>query len=320
MTSGYTAPMRSGPTDPPPSLSPEFVSLLDAPILGRLDLDVVKQHRVAVPSLGSTEEVERIDWEIEGTPTVSVRIHRPKHGSDRAHPCVLSIHGGGFVIGSHDMDDPLFERWTVQFGVVGVSVNYRLAPETTYPGPLEDCYRALQWLHDNSADLNIDRGRIGIWGASAGGGLAAGVALLARDRREIFVCFQILESPMLDDRITTPSSRADGLVVWTREANEFGWRCYLGDLFGGSDVPAYAAPSRAQDLRGLPPTFISVGGSDGFRDENMEYAQRLSQAGVPTELHLYSGAPHGYQMFPDSMAARQSRRDCDEWLARTIGV
>ena len=148
------------------------------------------------------------------------------------------------------------------------------------------------------AELGIDPDRIGIGGTSAGGGLAAALALLARDRGEVPVAFQLLECPMLDDRQETSSSQLEGLPVWSRESNEFGWRSYLGELYGSDDVPALAAPARARDLRGLPPALVIVGGADGFRDEDVLYALRLNQAGVPTELHVLPGAPHGGAAVP----------------------
>jgi acetyl esterase/lipase len=229
------------------------------------------------------------------------------------------MHGGGFVLGSYDMDDERFESWCPDLGVIGVSVNYRLAPECPYPGPLEDCYRGIKWAYDNAPELGLDRNRMGVYGVSAGGGLAAALALLARDRGEMSLGFQLLEAPMLDDRQCTPSSNLEDLVVFSKHANEFCWRSYLGAVYGEPDVPSYAAPARATNLSGLPPAFVSVGGGvDGFRDENIDYALRLNQAGVPTELHVYPGAPHGYQLIVDSAVARQSQRDSDDWLARAV--
>src|SRR5262249_52830392 len=149
---------------------------------------------------------------------------------------------------------------------------------------------------------------------SAGGGLAAALALLARDRGEMPIAFQLLECPMIDDRQTTSSSRREGLPIWSRESNEFGWRSYLGELYGRADVPPYAAAARARDLTGLPPALVIVGGADGFRDEDTGYALRLCQAGVPTELHVLPGAPHGVQMFPDSVLARRWNAIVVEWL------
>jgi acetyl esterase/lipase len=231
---------------------------------------------------------------------------------------MYSIHGGGYIVGTYDMDDALFDRVGPKLGLVGVSVDYRLAPETPYPDPLEDCYRGLKWAYDNARDLGVDASRIGVAGTSAGGGLAAALALLARDRGEVPVRFQLLDCPMLDDRQQTWSSRLEGLEVWNKSANAFGWRSYLGELYGRADVPCYAAPARATDLSRLPPAFVSVGGVDGFVAEDLDYAVRLMQAGVPTELHVYPGAPHGYALVRDSAVARKSRRDIDDWLARQI--
>lgn len=266
---------------------------------------------------GVSDAVERREHRVPGDPEVPLRAHRAK-ASEGLRPCLYSIHGGGYVIGSYSMDDATFDRLCPHLDLVGVSVDYRLAPETPHPGPLEDCYRGLKWTYDHAEELGIDRDRIGIGGVSAGGGLAASLALLARDRGEVPVAFQLLDCPMLDDRQTTASSQQDGLPVWSRESNAYGWRSYLGPLYGTDDVPYTAAPARAEDLSGLPPAFVSVGSVDGFMDEDIAYATRLNHAGVPAELHLYPGACHGYQMAVDSEIARQSRRDIDDWLSRQI--
>lgn len=267
-----------------------------------------------------SDAVERIDHLIagaDGDPEVSVRVHRPR-GVDRALPAIVQIHGGGYVLGSNAMDDPRFDRWCHDLGVIGVSVEYRLSPECAYPGPLEDCYAALVWAHANAAELGIDPDRIGVGGVSAGGGLAAGLALLARDRGEVPVAFQVLECPMIDDRQITTSSQLDELLVWSRESNTFGWRAYLGDLYGSAEVPYTAAPARAEDLSGLPPTLVIVGGADGFRDEDIAYALRLSQAGVPTALHVIPGAPHGVQMFAGTSPAMQWDRLVTDWVREQV--
>lgn len=263
-----------------------------------------------------SDAVERTEHRAGDVP---VRVHRPK-GVDGPLPCIVGIHGGGYVLGSYDMDDATFDDWCQSLGIVGVSVEYRLAPEHPYPIPLEDCYTALKWAHDEAEALGIDRGRIGIRGISGGGGLAAGLALLARDRGEVPVAFQLLDCPMIDDRQQTPSSQQEGLPVWSRSANEFGWRSYLGDLYGADQVPYAAAPGRASiaDLEGLPPAFVSVGSVDGFHDEDVLYALRLNQADVPTELHVYPGASHAYQAAVGSRISQQSRRDQLEWLAHQI--
>jgi acetyl esterase/lipase len=215
------------------------------------------------------------------------------------------------------MEDPRFDAWCPRLRCVGVAVEYRVAPETPYPGPLDDCYAGLTWTFEHAGELGIDPARIGVYGASAGGGLCAAVALLARDRGEVSLAFQLLECPMLDDRQITPSSRHAGLPMWSRESNEFGWRCYLDDLYGG-DVPAYAAPARAVDLAGLPPALVIVGGADGFRDENIDYALRLNQAGVPAELHVLPGGPHGIQFFAGLAIATRWNAIVDDWLARQL--
>jgi acetyl esterase/lipase len=263
-----------------------------------------------------SDAVERTEHVVVDDPRVVVRVHRPK-GVDGPLPCIFSIHGGGYIVGSYDMDDAKFDRQCVHFPCVGVSVEYRLAPETPYPGPLDDCYAGLRWTYEHAAELGIAPDRIGISGVSAGGGLAAALALLARDRAEVPVAFQLLEGPMIDDRQTTSSSRLDGLPIWSRESNEFGWRSYLGERYGG-DVPAYAAAARATDLAGLPPALVIVGGADGFRDEDIEYALRLNQAGVPTELHVLPGAPHGVQYFADSVVARRWNQMVTQWLEQQL--
>jgi acetyl esterase/lipase len=298
-------------------LHPDFAPLQDGFAFDLSAPGLLSQIRVPMPGLGTTEKVERTEHRVPGEPEVPLRIHRPR-GVNGPLSCVYSIHGGGYVVGSYDMDDDRFEHWCPGLGLVGVSVEYRLAPECPYPGPLDDCYRGLKWAYDNAGELGLDRTRIGVSGVSAGGGLAAALALLVRDRGEFPLAFQLLEAPMLDDRQLTPSSNLEGLAVWNKEANTFGWRSYLGGAYGDPDLPVYAAPARAVDLTGLPPSFVSVGGIDGFRDEDIDYALRLNQAGVPTELHVYPGAPHGYQLIVDSAVGRQSQRDSDGWLARVL--
>jgi acetyl esterase/lipase len=283
-----------------------------------LSADALGELRGRQPDLAPSDVVERIDRVAPGDPDVPVRIHQAIGRDPAPLPCVLSFHGGGLVMGTYDGDAALFDAWCPKLGIVGVAVEYRLAPEVPYPGALDDAYTALRWTHEHADELGIDRDRIGVRGISAGGGLAAALALLVRDRGESLLAFQLLDCPMLDDRQCTPSSQQDDLAVWSREANAFGWRSYLGDRYGTDDVPHTAAAARAVDLSGLPPAFVSVGSVDGFRDEDVDYALRLNQAGVPCELHVYPGAPHGYQFAATSDAARQSGRDATRWLARQI--
>jgi acetyl esterase/lipase len=253
----------------------------------------------------------------DGEPDVTVRVFRPANASPPV-PAVYWIHGGGFMFGSALTEDARLSRWAEEFGCVVVSVEYRLAPEHPYPAPLEDCYAGLLWTARHADELGVDPGRVVLAGASAGAGLAAGLALLARDRAEVSVAYQLLIYPMLDDRNVTPSSNLD-TVVWTRDANVLGWRAYLGARHGQDAIPPYAAPARATDLTGLPPAFIGVGTLDVFRDEDIAYALALLGAGVETELHVYPGAPHGFEMVvAETAVARRCQRDIDDALARAL--
>jgi acetyl esterase/lipase len=299
-------------------LQPDIRTVVEAVAMPSLDAEQVSRIRsVDWPAAATTDRVERAEYLVPAEPVVPLRVHRPK-GIEGALPCVYSIHGGGYVIGDYGMDDALFEQLCPSLGIVGVSVQYRLAPDVPYPGPLQDCYHGITWTYEHADELGIDRDRIGVRGVSAGGGLAAALALLCRDRGEIPLAFQLLDCPMLDDRQATSSSRLEGLPVWSRESNTYGWQSYLGELYGTQNVPYTAAPARAEDLAGLPPAFVSVGAVDGFLDEDVEYALRLNHAQVPTELHVYPGACHGYQMATESETARQSRRDAQDWLRRVL--
>jgi len=307
----------STPRDITPLLDAEIMAALSGLKLGLetlsdATLEKVRRQRAALPQPELSAEVERVDHPVPGRPPVSVRVSRPR-GMSGALPCIFWMHGGGLVLGNAAGDDARFDRWCQALNCIGVSVDYRLAPESTYPEPLEDCYAGLAFVHQQAAQLGIDAARLGIGGASAGAGLAAGLALLARDRGELPVAFQALIYPMIDDRQITVSSRWRD-PVWPPEANRYGWDCYLGGL-SGDGVPAYAAAARATGLEGLPSTFICVGALDGFCDEDVDYATRLRHAGVPTELHVYPGAPHGFDsLTPNTAIARQAQRDLEHWL------
>ena len=299
-------------------LDPELRGILDAFELPTMDAQNIAAIRsAAFPAQPLSDAVARAEYVVPGDPPVPVRVHRPV-GHEGTLPAAVTIHGGGYMIGTYDMDSMVLDRWCPGLPLVGVSVEYRLAPETPYPGPLEDCYAALRWTHEHADELGVDRDRIGVYGLSAGGGLAAALALLARDRREFPLAFQVLDCPMLDDRQTTRSIHADGLYVWTGESNTFGWQSYLGALYGTDDVPIYAAAARAADLAGLPPACMVVGSIDGFRDEDVDYAQRLNQAGVACELHVLAGLPHAYQMAPGAAAVQLAAHCMEDWLARQL--
>jgi acetyl esterase/lipase len=255
----------------------------------------------------------------KGDPEVPVRVYRPNDSPSKL-PALLWIHGGGYVMGDIEQDDRLMKQIVTRIGCVAVSVDYRLAPEHPFPAPVEDCYAALKWLFAHADELGVDPARIAIGGASGGGGLCAGLALMARDRREVKVAFQLLIYPMIDDRNCTPAAHAiTDPRMWNRESNRQGWKAYLGRDGGGADVSPYAAASRATDLTGLPPAYIPVGALDLFVDENIEYAQRLIQAGVPTELHVYPGAFHGFDMFaPSAAVSKQFKADREAALKRAL--
>ncbi len=284
-------------------LDPEVAAAVGALNLTGLAAENLPLMRGAFPAQDLSDAVVRTEILVpgDGGHQVPIRVHRAK-GAGGRQPCVYSIHGGGYVLGSYDMDDARFDSWCPRLGIVGVSVEYRLAPEVPYPGPLEDCYQGLKWVYDHADELGVDRNRIGIAGVSAGGGLGAALALLARDRGEVPLIFQLLDCPMLDDRQQTPSSQLDGLAVWSRESNTFGWRSYLGDLYGRPDVPYTAAPARAQDLSGLPPR-LRVGRDGGRvpgRGRRLRHPAEpvrcpLRAARVPGRL---SRLPHGGRLRP----------------------
>jgi len=234
----------------------------------------------------------------------------------------LHIHGGGYVIGSADMTAPQSKAIAAALGCFVVSVDYRLAPETAFPGAVEDCYAALKWLHGQAAALGVDPTRIAIGGESAGGGLAAALAVLARDRGEVAVCFQCLTYPMIDDRtVTRPDPHPFvGHHLWTPTQNRFGWAALLGRDPGGDDVSPYAAAARTPDLAGLPPALIVVGALDLFLEEDIEYARRLMRAGVPTELHVYPGAYHGFDLTPGAAVSQAMVRDRMNALDRALAA
>ena len=241
-----------------------------------------------------------------GEPDISLLILRPANHTG-VGPGLYNIHGGGMIMGDNRTGVEGLLDWVLEFRMVVVSVEYRLAPEHPHPAPVEDCYAGLVWTAEHAEELGIDPGRLAIMGGSAGGGLAAGTTLLARDRGGPALSHQILMCPMLDDRAITPSSQElDGEGVWDRNANVAGWTALLGERRGGPDVPPYAAPARAEDLSGLPPTFVDVGSVETFRDEAIDYAVRMSQAGVSVELHMWAGGFHGFESFAPQAVVSQA--------------
>jgi acetyl esterase/lipase len=254
----------------------------------------------------------------EGAPGVSVAIYRPRQRAG-VLPCIFHIHGGGYVGGTVAELEPLHRARVADLGCVLISVEYRLAPETQFPGAIEDCYAALAWVFAKADELGIDPARIGVMGESAGGGLAAALALLVRDRGVHRLVFQHLIYPMIDDRTCVADPHPfTGEFIWTPHNNHFGWSALLGVAPGSPDVSPYAAAARAENLAGLPPAFISTGGLDLFLDEDIAYAQRLMRAGVPVELHVYPGGFHGYDLAPDAGVSRAARAASRAALQRAL--
>lgn len=255
-------------------------------------------------------------------PPVRVLCYRPVDDASNL-PAVLHMHGGGYVMGSAEGSDAANRALVAELNCAVFSVDYRLAPETPHPGPLEDCYAALAWLHAQAGELRIDAARIGVKGESAGAGLAAALTLLARDRGTLPLAFQHLIYPMIDDRTGASGWTSEnpfvGHHVWTAAQNAFGWTALLGDAAGGTEVSSYAAAARAENLQGLPPAFIAVGALDLFLEEDLAYARRLARAGVPLELHVYPGAFHIFIMPPHtSRVAQAAVRDSREALRKSL--
>ncbi len=295
-----------------PQVREQLSSLLEA--LGRTEAAPVGDvearriggHRMMDYVAATSAPVEGVDTEqFRLTASDGVALdatwYRRSTG-DQPGSAVLFIHGGGMIFGLEHigaMCDLTVRGYVAASGVPMLVVDYRIAPEHPYPTPVEDCYAALKWLAGQAATLGFDPARLAVMGESAGGGLAAGVCLLARDRGGPAVAQQLLVYPMLDDRPSIPDPALLPFLTWTYDDNLTGWGALLGDEAGGEDVSPYAAPARATDLAGLPDTYIDVGELDIFRDEDITYARRLSDAGVPTELHLHPGCPHIFETVAD---------------------
>ncbi|MCL2693464.1 MAG: alpha/beta hydrolase [Rikenellaceae bacterium] len=279
-----------------------------------IDIDNIEEARresdafmVFVPS-DAVEVEDLIVPGVDGEPDVPVTVITPRgRNKEQLLPGMLYMHGGGYTNGL--AKEPSINRYAEQINCVLVSVGYRRAPENPYPAALNDCYSALVWLYENAGQLGVDSSRIAVVGVSAGGGLAAALALYARDKKGPPICFHAPLAPMLDDRNITESSKdiTDGRV-WDRTKNVNGWRAYLGKMEG--EPPPYAAPARAADLSGLPPMFCYVGELDMFRDETIEYVARAAKAGVPVELLVYRGCYHGCELHsPNSDIVQRIRQN-----------
>jgi acetyl esterase/lipase len=241
---------------------------------------------------------------------VKLRWYSPP-GKVVSGPAIVFIHGGGRVSGSLELYDRMVSNFAWQSGVPFLSVDYSLSPEVQGEAQAEEAFSALAWLKKQAVDLGIDENRIGIMGDSAGGGIAAAAAILARDRK-VHLAHQILIYPMLDDRVVIPDERLLPFAVWTYENNYTGWTASLGTASGGNNVSAIAAPGRLLQFEGLAPAFISVGDLDIFRNESLAYAGKLAEAGVPVEFHLYPGVPHGFDAIAPN--TKVSKRAMDDYM------
>ncbi len=304
----------------PPSMMPKaLIDFNDMPGTRARADELFAARQRSLPRNGRVTTEDRMVPGPEGAPDIRVRIYRPA-GTSRALPGLYWIHGGGMVTGRLEDEDLRVKAFVEQVGCVAVSVDYRLAPEHPHPAPIEDCYTGLVWTSERADELGIEPALLAVGGASAGGGLAAATVLLARDRGTPNLAFQLLICPMLDDRNITPSSHEiTDVGVWDRDMNISGWTALLGDKRGTDEVSPYAAPARASDLTVLPPTFIDVGALEVFRDEDADYALRLMRAGVPTELHVYAGAYHGWDGFaPMARISRAAVRARTAALRRVL--
>lgn len=268
--------------------------------------DVAARRAALEPLIAQVDAAQPMPTDVtitdHGLPTadgrqIVLRWYTKQGASSEPGPAAIYFHGGGMILGNVGLFDGSIARYVSASGTPILSVDYRLAPEHPYPTQVEDAYAALAWLHKQAAELGVDPGRVAVFGDSAGGGLAAAVSILARDRQGPAIAKQILLMPMLDDRNLTPDAHIAPFALWSCDDNRTGWGALLGEAIAGPEVPAYAAPARVVDPAGLPAAYIEVGQLDIFRDEDLTYALRLSQAGVPVEFHLHPGVPHEFEGF-----------------------
>ncbi|MFI5663741.1 alpha/beta hydrolase [Streptomyces sp. NPDC051684] len=321
--------MPNNPTLPRPPFDPELEAVLAlvGEQLPTLTPETIQRLRETPTPVELTDDVladaglvcrETTIQGYEGAEIPVSVIARADHTG--TGPGIYHVHGGGMIAGQRLIGVTQLMSWIVEHDAVLVTAEYRLAPEFPDPYPVEDCYAGLVWTAEHAAELGIDPDRILIAGASAGGGLSAGTALLARDRKGPRLLGQVLICPMLDDRDETVSTlqyETDG--TWVRGGNRVGWGALLGERRGTADVSVYAAPARASDLSGLPPAYIDCGSAEVFRDEDVAYAAALWRAGVAAELHVWAGGFHGFDMLaPHTALARAATAARNDWVARLL--
>ena len=312
-------------------IDPELAAVLDFmpvielhdPVLARAEFEkMLEAMRAPLPEADALDIEDGLVPGWQGDPDVAVRVYRPKATpAGTLRPGILHIHGGGFIIGSVEAEHAGAVLTAVDAGAVLVSVEYRLAPEHPYPAGLHDCYAALTYLHTQASSLGVDTARMAVVGASAGGGLAAATALLARDLGGPPLSFQMLHIPELDDRLETASMQTFvDSPMWNRPLAVQSWKAYLGDLAGTDEVPVHAAPARATDLRGLPPAYVSTAENDPLRDEGIAYALAMLRAGVSVELHQFPGTFHGSALVTRASVSKRASREAAIVLRRALGV
>ena len=318
----------------PVPYDPELVAGLEA-FVGLVEIiplraDTIHANRehfaTIIPPIEAQAEGRAVAWEHRtipgpvGAPDVEITIVRPARRASAPAPAVLSIHGGGMVLGTRFFGTGELIDLAERHGTVGVAVEYRLAPEHPGPAQADDCYAALEWMAAHAEELGVDPERIIASGMSAGGGLSAAVALLSRDRGGPRLAGQLLGCPMLDDRNETMSSRQyDGFGAWDRNNNYTAWDAIAGPARFSDDVSPYTAPARAQDLSGLAPAFIEVGAAETFRDEAVDYALRIWATGGQAELHVWAGGYHGFNGFsPEAEVSRAANAARESWLRRVL--
>ena len=306
-------------------MDPAFASLVKQPREVLLDANAVRQTvaaaRLGMSPLSSNPDLEIEDHYVSRSPDekaqLPVRIYRSRKAMGTL-PALLYLHGGGFFCGDLSSEESQCSQYALNVRCAVVAVAYKLAPEEPFPAALNDCYRALEFLWSQSKELNLDRGRIAIGGSSAGANLAAAVTLLARDRNGPRICFQMLLVPALDDRLETLSARQFiDVPDFARPEAEAMWRWYLGEVT--TDVSPYAAPARANDLSGLPTAYVLCAGLDPLRDDGLDYAHRLTEAGVAVELHLVPSIPHGFASIPSASISKRLLTEQVEVLRSAFG-
>lgn len=300
-------------------VDPELLPLLDAAVPLRLSvrmLPALRRRNFTTPPVDATDvALNRVPLVTAHGSTVPLHVYIPARLAPH-RGCILHLHGGGYVTGSGASVEFRHRPLARRLGCVIVSADYRLAPETRFPGQLHDAAAALTWIVDHAQELGIDPRRIGVMGESAGAGLAAALALHERDQRRNRLAFQHLTYAALDDR-TGSTRRSPGGArhpVWNEANNRFAWRALLGRAPGRGRISPHAAPARARHLAGLPPTYIATGELDLLRDENLDYATRLARAGVAVTLQVYPGAFHGFAHAPGPAVANRALRDAEQAL------